>query len=158
VAMERVWNKYPKARLHLFNCPTPSKNKDGKIVPSQMYDTFSTLIKHNKWWTFLRTLTGPVEDSKINELYNRAHIVVSGLYPLYARSIEAFGAGKAFIGPGYTDPDYPWHCELAPNSMAEAIIQCWEGYGSLNYREWAEKKHNVQDTARESVDIYQRYL
>jgi hypothetical protein len=81
---------------------------------------------------------------------------VSGLYPLYARSIEAFGAGKAFIGPGYTDPEYPWHCELHPDSMADAIIKCWEG--KFDYRAWAEKKHDVMETVRQCIPIYQRYL
>jgi glycosyltransferase involved in cell wall biosynthesis len=147
VAMEKVWQKYPKARLHLYNC-----------TDKKMQDTFSALVKHNKWWTFIRTLSGPVDDSQVNELYNRADIVVSGLYPLYARSIEAFGAGKAFIGPGYTDPEYPWHCELSPESMAKAIMDCWENYGQVNYRQWAERKHDVMETVKQSVAIYNRYV
>jgi glycosyltransferase involved in cell wall biosynthesis len=145
VAMEQVWRKYPKARLHLFN-----------IADGKMLDTFKALISHNKWSTFVRTLSGPVKD--VNLLYNRADIVVSCLYPLYARSIEAFGAGKAFIGPGYADPDYPWHCELHPDSMAAAILACWENYGQVNYRQWAEQKHDIKETVRQCVDIYQRFL
>jgi glycosyltransferase involved in cell wall biosynthesis len=147
VAMEQVWQKYPNARLHLFNCTDP-----------KMQRTFKALYDHNKWWTFLRTISGPVADADVNLLYNRADIVVSGLYPLYARSIEAFGAGKAFIGPGYTDPEYPWHCELHPDSIAKAITDCWENYGKVNYRQWAERKHDVMETIRQTVDIYQRYL
>jgi glycosyltransferase involved in cell wall biosynthesis len=147
VAMEQVWQRYPKARLHLFNC-----------TDQKMLDTFKALFTHNKWWTFLRSLNGPVKDHEINALYNRADIVVSGLYPLYARSIEAFGAGKAFIGPGYTDPDYPWHCALDPDSMAEAICACWENYGKIDYRAWAEQKHDVMETVRQSVAIYERYM
>ncbi len=147
IAMQEVWRKYPKARLHLFNCTDP-----------KMYATFQSLYKHNKWWAFLRTMSGPVPDAEINALYNRADIVVSGLYPLYARSIEAFGAGKAFIGPGYTDPEYPWHCTLDPVSMAKAITDCWEGYDKVNYRQWAEKKHDVIDTVKQCTDIYSRYL
>jgi glycosyltransferase involved in cell wall biosynthesis len=147
VAMQQVWQKYPKARLHLYNCTDP-----------KMQQTFKALNTNNKWWTFLRTLNGPVPDAEVNALYNRADIVVSGLYPLYARSIEAFGAGKAFIGPGYKDPEYPWQCDLDPDSMADAIIRCWEGYDSIDYRKWAEAKHDVQETVRQTVAIYERYL
>ena len=77
---------------------------------------------------------------------------------LYARSIEAFGAGKAFIGPGYKDPEYPWQCDLDPESMAKAIIDCHENYDKVNYRQWAEKKHDVMETVKQSVAIYGRYL
>jgi len=147
VAMQQVWQKYPKARLHLFNCTDP-----------KMYATFKALHTHNKWWAFLRTMSGPVPDADINHLYNRADIVVSGLYPLYARSIEAFGAGKAFIGPGYTDEEYPWHADLSPDSLASAIVRCWENYDVINYRAWAEKKHDVLNTVAECEHIYGRYL
>jgi glycosyltransferase involved in cell wall biosynthesis len=147
VAMERVWQKYPEAKLHLYNCP------GGK-----MGDTFQALLKHNKWWAFTRTLNGPVADADVNALYNRADIIVSGLFPLYARSIEAFGAGKAFIGPGYTDADYPWHCDLHPDSIADAIIRCWEARGTFDYRAWAEKKHDVMETVKQSIAVYERYL
>lgn len=146
IAMQQVWQRFPKARLHLFNCQD-----------KRMYDTFRALYQHNKWWAFVRTMTGAVPDGDVNLLYNRADIVVSGLYPLYARSIEAFGAGKAFIGPGYRDPSYPWKCDLDPASMANAIIRCWENYDVLNYRLWAEKKHDVMETVKQSVAIYQRY-
>ena len=145
VAMEQVYRKFPKARLHLYNC-----------TDQKMHQTFRALVKHCKWDAFTRTLNGPVED--VNTLYNKADIVVSGLYPLYARGIEAFGAGKAFIGPGYTDPEYPWHCDLHPDSMAKAIIDCWEGYDRVNYRQWAEQKHDVHETVRQSMAIYERYL
>ena len=100
VAMQEVWKKYPKARLHLVNC------NDKK-----MRAMFQSLIDHNKWWTFVRTLSGAVKPDAINHLYNKADIVVSGLFPLYARGIEALGAGKAFIGPGYRENDYPFTCE-----------------------------------------------
>lgn len=146
-AMEQVWQKYPKARLHLFNCTDP-----------KMYETFLALHRHNKWWTFLRTISGPVKDDEVNLLYNRADIIVSCLYPLYARSIEAFGAGKAFIGPGYNDPEYPWHCSLDPDSMAKTILDCWENYDRINYRKWAEEKHNVLNTIATCEKIYQRYV
>lgn len=146
VAMEQVYQKYPKARLHLYN-----------VQDKKMYETFKSLIAANKWWPFIRTLNGPVADKDVNLLYNRADIVVSGLYPLYARSIEAFGAGKAFIGPGYEDPQYPWHCALHPDSMAKAIIDCWEGYRTIDYRFWAEQKHDVHETVRQALAIAQRY-
>jgi len=146
VAMQEVWKKFPKARLHLVNC------NDKK-----MRDTFKALIDNNKWWTFIRTLSGGVDPNKINELYNKADIVVSCLYPLYARSIEAFGAGKAFIGPGYNVKAYPWQCDLQPESMAEAIINCWDDYGRIDYRRWAKENHDVAETVRQSVKIYERY-
>jgi glycosyltransferase involved in cell wall biosynthesis len=147
IAMQQVWQRYPKARLHLFNC-----------TDLKMYETFRTLVSHNKFWTFTRTITGPVKDAEVNALYNRADIVVSCLYPLYARSIEALAAGKALIAPGYTDPDYPFHCTLDPDSMAKAIVECWENYDRINYRQWAERKHDVHETVRQAVGIYGRYL
>lgn len=146
VAMEKVHQKFPNARLHLYNCPN-----------EKMRGAFDALIKNNKWWTFIRTLQGPQED--INLLYNKVDILVSCLFPLYARGIEAFGAGKAFIGPGYREyDDYPWTCTLDPDSMADAIIRCWEGYDKINYRKWAEEHHDVNDTVRQSVEIYGKYL
>jgi glycosyltransferase involved in cell wall biosynthesis len=145
VAMQEVHKRYPKARLHLFNCP------GGK-----MQETFSALAKHNKWWPFLRTLSGPVAD--VNELYNKADMVVSCLFPLYARGIEAFGAGKAFIGPGYKEAGYPWTCDFDPLSMADTICKCWENYSQVNYRKWAEERHDVKETVRQSVEIYERYV
>lgn len=147
VAMQEVWKKYPNARLHLINC------NDKK-----MKDIFQSLIANNHWWTFIRTLAGPVKPESINALYNQADIVVSCLYPLYARGIEAFGAGKAFIGPGYKEDGYPFTCELQPESMAEAIIKCWENYDSVDYRKWAEDHHSADEAVKQSIDIYQRYL
>lgn len=150
LAMQIVWKKYPNAKLHLYNCPTQS---DGK---SPMKETFAALIKNCKWWTFIPSIWGPVDD--VNRLLNQVDIVVSGLYPLYARSIEAFGAGKAFIGAGYKEPGYPWQCEFTPESMADAIIRCWESYDSVNYRQWATDRHNVLETAKQAADVYARYV
>ncbi len=145
VAMQEVWKKYPKARLHLYNCND-----------KRMHDTFDALIKNNKWWTFIRSLQGAVND--VNLLYNRVDMVVSCLYPLYARGLEAFGAGKAFIGPGYRESGYPYVCQLQPESMAAAVINCWENYDKINYRKWCEEKHDVAETVKQSVEIYRRYL
>ena len=145
LAMQEVHKKYPKARLHLYNC-----------LDKKMYATFDALIKHNKWWTFIRTLTGAVDD--INLLYNKADIVVSCLFPLYARVIEGLGAGKAIICPGYREPGYPWTCDLSPESMAAAIGDCWENYDKIDYRKWAEERHDVAETVRQSLAIYERYL
>jgi glycosyltransferase involved in cell wall biosynthesis len=147
VAMQEVWKKYPKARLHLVNC------SDKKLEA-----IFKALIQNNHWWTFIRTLAGPVKPESVNLLYNQADIVVSCLYPLYARGIEAFGAGVAFIGPGYAVDGYPFTCELQPESIAAAIINCWENYDSIDYRKWAEEKHDVNESVRQSVEIYERYL
>lgn len=145
VAMQEVHKKYPNARLHLYNCND-----------KRMLETFQALNKNNKWWTFMRSLQGPVND--VNLLYNRVDMVVSCLYPLYARGIEAFGAGKAFIGPGYKEPDYPYQCDLQPESMAQAIINCWENYDKIDYRKYAEKHHDVNETVKQSIKIYERYL
>lgn len=145
VAMQEVQKKLPNARLHLYN-----------LQDKRMKETFDALIKNNKWWTFVRSIQGPVSD--VNLLYNRVDMVVSGLYPLYARGIEAFGAGRAFIGPGYREPDYPFTCELDPISMADAIIKCWENYSSIDYRKWAEERHDVAETVKQSVEVYQRYV
>lgn len=145
VAMQKVYEKFPNARLHLYN-----------LQDKRMKETFDALIKNNKWWTFVRSVQGPVAD--VNTLYNRVDMVVSGLYPLYARGIEAFGAGKAFIGPGYREPGYPFTCELDPDSMADAIIKCWENYTQVNYRKWAEDNHDVNESVKQSIEVYQRYL
>jgi len=145
IAMQEVHKKYPKARLHLYN-----------IQDKKMQETFEALYKNNKWWPFLRSMQGPVKD--VNLLYNRVDMVVSCLYPLYARGIEAFGAGKAFIGPGYKEPGYPFTCDLDPMSMADAIIKCWENYGQINYRKWAEEHHDVNETVKQSIDVYKRFI
>jgi glycosyltransferase involved in cell wall biosynthesis len=144
-AFEEVHRALPHARLHLYNCG----NK-------KMQQAFESLIANNKWWPFIRTLQGPVSD--INGLYNKADMVVSCLYPLYARGIEAFGAGKAFIGPGYREHDYPFQCELDPHSMARAIIDCWERFTDFDFRNWAEQHHDVRETVRQAVSVYERYL
>lgn len=145
VAMQEVYKKYPKARLHLYNC-----------TDKRMMETFQALYKNNKWWTFLRSIQGPVND--VNKLYSQVDMVVSCLHPLYARGIEAFGAGKAFIGPGYREEGYPYTCELQPESMHSAILNCWENYDKINYRKWAETHHDVNETVKQSVEIYKRYL
>lgn len=148
VAMQKVWKEYPEARLHLYN-----------VTDKRMYETFRAIIDGAKLFPFVRTLNGPVKHTEVNTLLNRVDIVVSCLYPLYARSIEAFGAGKAMLCPGYRDPDYPWHCELDPDSIAKAIIDVWEnGVGKFDFRGWAEKKHDVAETVRQSTAIYSRYL
>lgn len=144
-AMELVQKKLPKARLHLLNCKDP-----------KMKETFQALTKQCRWWTFLRTIMGPAKD--VNEIYNRVDMVVSCLFPLYARGIEAFGANKAFIGPGYKEHNYPWQCDLDPQSMADTIVRCWENYDQIKYRQWAQDHHDVAETVRQSLDIYQRYL
>ena len=144
-AMVEVVKILPRARLHLYNCP------GGK-----MGDTFHQLIRHCRWATFVKSLRGPETD--VNGLLNRADIVVSCLYPLYARGIEALAAGKAFIGPGYREHDYPFQCDLEVHSLAATIVRCWENYGTINYREWAERHHDVAMTVAQSMDVYRRYV
>ena len=145
VAMQEVHKKYPNARLHLYN-----------VTDKRMLETFQALIKNNKWWTFIRSIQGPVDD--VNLLYNRVDMVVSCLHPLYARGIEAFGAGKAFIGSGYKVDNYPYQCELDPHSMAEAIIKCWEEYGQVDFRKWAEDHHDANEMAKQAIEVYKRYV
>lgn len=147
LAMQIVHQKYPKARLHLYNCQN-----------QQLLDTFNALIKQCKWWTFIRSLQGPVKNQEVNLLLNRADIVVSCLSPLFARGVEAFGAGKAFIGPGYREHHYPFQCDLQPESIADAVVSCWENYNQVKYREWAEQHHDVADTVKQSVEIYSKWL
>jgi len=149
IAMQKVWQQYPDARLHLYNCND-----------KRMYETFNALQKEAKLWTYIRSLQGPVAPLKgVNELLNRVDIVVSCLYPLYARSIESLGAGKAFLCPGYTDKDYPFHCTLDPSDMARAIIDTWEnGCGKFDFRAWAERKHDVMESTRQMLAIYEKHL
>jgi glycosyltransferase involved in cell wall biosynthesis len=152
LAMLEVIKVFPEARLHLYNCP------GGK-----MYETFQKLINHSRWYTFIGSLKSQEKDSPA--LLNRADIVVSCLYPLYARGIEAFGCGKAFIGPGYREhDDYPYQCDLEVNSMAKAIIKCWSDHkddrpgAQAYFRKWAEQRHNITDSVKASVDVYKRFL
>jgi len=153
VAMEQIHREFPEARLHLYNCP------GGK-----MHDTFLKLIHHNRWYTFIGSLKGKERD--VVTLLNRADVVVSGLHPLYARGIEAFGCGKAFIGPGYKEHEYEYQCDLEPISIASAIRKVWLGpfdagkgreFAKLHFRKWAETHHDVANTIKESVEIYGRY-
>lgn len=146
-AMELVHQKLPNARFHIYN-----------ISDKRYADTLKALVLHNKWGVFTRTLNGPVPHEEVPALLNKADIVVSGLYPLYARSIEAFGCGKAFISPGYKEPGYPWTCDMDPESMAEAILACWADFDKINYRRWAEEHHSAAEMARQAVEIYQRFL
>jgi glycosyltransferase involved in cell wall biosynthesis len=148
-AMERVAQRYPDARLHLFNC-----------TDQKMHATFLALTRHAKWSTFLRTISGPVPEADVNRLYNRADVVASSLFPLYARVIEALGAGKPIVCPGYRVEDYPFRCELDPDSMAEAICQAWEASQAHQFdaRAWAVRHHDVDETVRQAVAIYERYL
>ena len=144
LAMLEIIKTHPKAKLHLYNCP------GGK-----MFDTFQKLINHCRWYTFIGSLKGQEKDAV--KLLNRADIVVSGLYPLYARGIEAFGCGKAFIGPGYRESGYPYTCDLEAGSIAGAILKCWSEYGKVDFRQWAQDHHDVANTVKECVDVYKRF-
>jgi hypothetical protein len=42
--------------------------------------------------------------------------------------------------------------------MAKAIIDCWENYGKVDYRKWAQDHHDVAESVKQSVAIYERYL
>ncbi len=145
LAMQEVHKAYPKARLHIYN-----------MNDQKMMDSFKKLYDICKWWPFLRSMQGRTDN--VNKLLNQVDIVVSCIDPLYARSIEAFGAGKAFIGPGYKEHDYPFQCTHSPESMAAAIINCWENYQKVDYRNWAKRYHDVNETVKQSIDIYRRFL
>ena len=148
VAMIKVFQKFPKARLHIYN-----------VQDKKMYETFSAYIKHAKLWPFVRSLTGPVDMKNINLLLNKADIVVSNLFPLYARSIEAFGAGKPLVCAGYKEySDYPYLCDMNPDSIADAIIKAWEEQGKHNWRKYAEERHDAKESTRQCLEIYKRYL
>jgi len=144
LAMLEIIKTHPKAKLHLYNCP------GGK-----MFDTFQKLINHCRWYTFIGSLKGQEKDAV--KLLNRADIVVSGLYPLYARGIEAFGCGKACIGPGYRASGFPYNCDLESGIIAAAVLKCWNEYGKVDFSKWAQDHHDVENTVRECVDIYRRF-
>lgn len=149
-AMAHVWRKFPKARLHLYN-----------VSDAKMRETFSSFIKHSKLWPFVRSLHGPVKSHEVPTLLNRADIVVSSLYPLSARGIEALGCGKAYISAGYDggEGQYPWIPEsYSVEAFADTIADCWENYDKLKYREYAETYHDEAESSRQRCVIYERYL
>ncbi len=147
-AMQQVVQKLPKARLHLYN-----------VADKKMQETFGAFVKHSKLWTYVRTIAGPVKQADVPGLLNRADIVVSALYPLSARGIESLACGKAYVSAGYDGPGYPWIVpEYSVEAFAETIVRCWEDYGQLNYRAYAEAHHDEAESAAQRCAIYQRYL
>jgi hypothetical protein len=148
VAMTHVWKKLPKARMHIFN-----------INDKRQAETWQTYVKQCKLWPFVRTLAGPVKQAEVRGLLNRADIVVSALYPLSARGIEALACGRAYVSAGYDEPGYPWRVpEYSVEAFAETLIECAENWDKINYRTWAEEHHDEADATAERLDIYQRYL
>lgn len=147
IAMAEVHKTFPKARLHLYN-----------VQDKKMHEAFKGFIDAAKYSTFVRSLQGPVEDVAL--LMNRVDIVVSALHPLYARTpLEALACGKAAICAGYNEPAYPWHVkDYSPEGFAEVIVQCWSDYGKINYRHYAETYHDVHETVKQAVAVYERYL
>lgn len=147
LGMAEVYKKYPKSRLHLYN-----------VQDKKMYEAFKAFIDSAKYGTFVRSLQGPVQDMTL--LYNRVDIVVSALHPLAARTpLEALACGKAAICAGYKNPGYPWTVDdYSPEGFADAIIRCWESYDKINYREYAEKNHDVKEMARQAIAIYEKYV
>jgi len=147
-AMQKVHAKWPNARLHIYG-----------VSDKRMFETIQAMNTHSHLWPFLRSISGPVDGpEEVNKLLNKVDIVVSGLFPLYSRSLEAFGAGKGFLCPGYREHDYPFQCDLDPESMANALIKMWENRDLINFRSWAEKFHDVRKTVEQSIDIYRRFL
>ncbi len=150
IAMQEVIKVFPEAKLHLYNCP------GGK-----MHEAFKRLIDHSRWYTFIGSLKGQEKD--VVTLLNKSDIVVSGLFPLYARGIEAFACGKPLIGAGYKEDNYPYQCDFEASSIAKAIIKCWtdmkdeKDLRSGYFRKWAEDHHNISDTIKQCVDVYSRY-
>ena len=41
--------------------------------------------------------------------------------------------------------------------MATAIIKLWEEWGKVDFRKWAEEHHDIKETVKQAVDIYERY-
>ena len=145
-AMKLVHRELPGARLHLYNCNAPKIHKQLRAV-----------YEHAKLYTFLRTVDGPAED--VVELYNRADIVVSCLYPLYARTaVESLACGKPHVGPGYSVGSYPYQCDYSPESMAEAIVQAHRNRGEFDARQWATENHSAETMVRTAISIYERYV
>ena len=147
LAMREVYKKYPKARLHIYNCND-----------KRMYECFKGLIDHCKYGLFVRSLQGPVAD--VPALIHKVDMVVSALHPLYARTpLEALACGKAAICAGYNEPGYPWTVkEYSPEGFAEAVITCWEKYDHLNYRKYAEERHDVKRCVDHALRVYERFL
>jgi hypothetical protein len=56
----------------------------------------------------------------------------------------------------YKEPDYPWICRFDPGSMARAIIACWENYEKVNYRKWAEERHDAEKSTKEAIKVYEK--
>jgi len=42
--------------------------------------------------------------------------------------------------------------------MSDAIIKCWENYDQIDYRKWAEDKHDVKTSVEQAVKVYERYI
>lgn len=147
-AMIEVQKKLPKARLHVYN-----------ISDKKQADTWQTFVKQCKLWTFVRSLQGPVKQQDVAGLLNRADMVVSALFPLSARGIEALACGRAYVSAGYDEPGYPWRVpEYSVEAFAETIIDCWSDYQKIDYRQWAEDHHDEKDATAERIAIYEKYL
>ena len=147
VAMIEVWKKLPKAQFHIVNI------QDKKVA-----DTWATYVKQCKLWPFVRSLRGPVKHEEVPALLNSVDIVVSALYPLSARGIEALGCGTAYVSAGYDVPGYPWKVEeYSVESFADTMISCAENLDKINYRTWAEEHHDEKDATAERLAIYEKY-
>jgi glycosyltransferase involved in cell wall biosynthesis len=149
-AMQQVLKAFPKARLHLYN-----------VTDQKMQDTFGAFVKHSKLWTFLRSLKGAVKQAEVPGLLNRADIVVSGLYPLSARGIEALACGKAYVSAGYDggDGDYPWIVpQYSVEAFAATLVKCAENYDTVNYRQYAERYHDEAESSTQRCALYEKYL
>jgi hypothetical protein len=150
IAMKLVWKALPKARFHIFN-----------MNDKKMYEMFHTMVKQCKLWPFVRTIAGAVPFQDVPTLLNRCDIVVSGLFPLFARSLEALACGKALVSYGYDGGggSYPWiPATITPEAMADTIIACWEDYQKCDYRAHALTYHDEEKIAARRCDIYSRYL
>lgn len=146
VAMQKVLRELPDARLHIFNC-----------CDQKMLDTFRALLHGCHWWTFVKAIAGPAED--VVKLYNGADIVVSCLFPLFARTaVESLACGKAHVAPGYRVDSYPYTCELDPDSMADGIISAWKNEQKIDFRKWAEGHHDAMESTRQVVKIFERLI
>jgi len=144
VAMEKVIQKIPKAKLYLFGCPKEEK------------EFWMRLLKHNRYNIFTPGLFQPQSD--IPTLLNLADIVVSPVYPSYGRvSLEALATNKPVVAYN-TNPHATYKCKpYNIDDMAQNIIKCWEEKPN-GQRQYAEDHLDCMEMARQAVDVYRRFM
>jgi len=144
VAMEKVIQKLPKAKLYLFGCPKEEK------------DFWMRLLKQNRYTLFTPGLFQPQPD--MPTLLNLADIVVSPVYPSYGRvSLEALACNKPVVAYK-TNPHATYKCEPYDiGDMAAKIIACHEEKPN-GQRKYAEAYLDCMEMTRQAVEVYKRFV